>query len=72
MTPENNRTTGWIIFIAAMGMMATLLSGDIRSLKTWNEVFQPGFIADALAHFGTVVAAFIAGKIIPSNGDKNG
>lgn len=70
MTPDNKTTTGWVIFASALGMMATLLSNDIRALKTWNEVFQPGFIADALAHFGTVVAAFVAGKIIPSNGDR--
>lgn len=67
MTATN---TGWIIFVAALGMMATLLSADIRALKSWNEVFQPGFIADALAHFGTVIAAFVAGKIIPVKEEK--
>lgn len=62
---------GWIIFAAALGMMATLLSSDVRALHEWNEIFTPGFIANAMAHFGTVVAAFVAGKIMPNNGGKN-
>ena len=69
MTPKN---TGWTIFIAALGMMATLTAADIKDLKDWSEMFHPGFVASMLLHFGTVVAAFVAGKIIPSSGDKNG
>lgn len=57
---------GWLFFIAAMGMMLSLISIDIADIETWNEIFQPGFISRMFAHIGAVIAAFIGGKLIPS------
>ena len=61
-----NTHTGWIIFVAALGMMASLLAPEISALESWSVVVTPAFMGKALAHFGAVVAAFVAGKIIPS------
>lgn len=63
MTPK---VTGWIIGIAAMGMMCTLLAGDISSLNSWSDVMYPSFVAGVLTHIGTVVGAFIGGNLIPN------
>lgn len=62
-------TTGWMIFIAAMGMMAGLLSVDLVTLKTWHEVWTPEFIGGAMGHFAVVVTAFVGGKLIPQERD---
>lgn len=61
-----NKRKGWLIFIAAMGMMFTLISSDIAALNSWNDVTAPGFVASTLAHLGAVIAAFIGGKLIPA------
>ncbi len=62
-------TTGWLILIAALGMMMTLMAVDVSNLTTWNAIFTPAFIGSAMAHFGTVIAAFIGGKLIPNERD---
>ena len=62
-------TTGWILFIAALGMMAGLVGQDISEVKTWTSVTEPAFIGKELIHFATVVAAFIGGKLIPPERD---
>ena len=63
----NNTSKGWIVFIAAMGMMLTLNSVEIANLSTWHEVASPTFVGKMFAHVGTVIAAFIGGKLIPTN-----
>lgn len=62
----NNKNMGWIIAIAAMGMMCTLLAGDIGSLTKWSDATYPAFMAGVLTHIGTVVGAFIGGNLIPN------
>ena len=61
---------GWFLFIAAMGMMFTLGSVEVASLHSWNEATTPIFFGKFLAHIGTVIAAFIGGKLIPSSDAK--
>lgn len=58
--------TGWLVFAASLGMMASLIAPEISALESWGVVVTPAFMGKALAHFGAVVAAFVAGKIIPS------
>lgn len=67
----NQTSTGWILFIAAMGMMASLMSFDVATLKSWHDAFAPSFIALMLAHIGTVITAFVGGKLIPPDRDPN-
>lgn len=62
-----NHGKGWLLFIAAMGMMFTLESVEIANLQAWSDMFAPGFMGKAFAHIGTVIAAFIGGKLLPSS-----
>lgn len=63
MTPT---TKGWGLFLAALGIMAGLLGNDIMQMHDLGEVLSPAFIGSALIHLGTVIGAFMAGKIIPT------
>lgn len=60
-------TSGWIVFIVALGMMSGLLATDVGKLTQWNQALTPAFIAVVMAHFGVVITAFIGGKLIPEN-----
>lgn len=58
--------SGWLIAIAAMGMMLGLLAGDISSLNNWHEIFYPSFIAGVMTHISAVIAAFVGGNLVPN------
>ena len=58
---------GWIGFIACLGMMATLSYNDVAKLNNWDQATSPAFVAVIMAHFGVVISAFLAGKIMPAN-----
>jgi hypothetical protein len=60
------KSGGWLIFIAAMGMMLGLLAGDISSLNNWHEVFYPSFVAGIMTHISAVIAAFVGGNLVPN------
>ncbi len=62
-------TTGWIIFIAALGMMGGLVAVDIITLKDWNGISTPLFVGTALGHLSSVITAFVGGKLIPEARD---
>lgn len=58
--------TGWVVFVAALGMMAGLAAVDITGLHDWHEATTPAFIGTIVGHFGAVVTAFVGGKLLPS------
>lgn len=60
------KASGWLIFIAALGMMLGLLAGDVSSLNHWNEIFYPSFIAGVMTHISAVIAAFVGGNLVPN------
>jgi hypothetical protein len=60
------RQAGWVVFAAALGMMAGLMSVDVSNLHDWNEARSPSFVGTCLGHFGVVVAAFVGGKLLPT------
>lgn len=60
---------GYLVFLGALGMLFTLLSVEVSELMTWGEVVTPKFVAALMAHVGTVVAAFLGGRLIPT-GEK--
>lgn len=62
-----SQQTGWMLGLAALGMMAGLISMEIRELDSFSEMMTPRFIADTLAHIATVITAFIGGKLIPES-----
>lgn len=61
---------GYVIFVAALGMMASLLAPEVAGLPYWTAALQPAFVGKALAHFAVVSAAFAGGRIIPTSKDK--
>lgn len=63
------RTTGWLIFIGAIGMMAGMVAVDVTTLMAWSDALRPAFVGSTLGHFSAVIAAFVGGKIIPD--DRN-
>lgn len=65
MTPENQTTVGWIIFIAAIGMLFGMISVDIVGLKDWDGLKTPLFVGTAIGHVAAVITAFVGGKLIP-------
>ena len=58
---------GWVLFLAASGTMLGLLAIDIAKLTDWGQLYTPSFVANILGHFGTVIAAFVGGRIIPTS-----
>lgn len=67
----SQRTTGWVIFIAAVGMFCTLSAADMAKIATWHEVLSPSFVALQLAHLGVVIGAFVGGYLIPADRDPS-
>ena len=61
----NSATTGWVVFIAAVGMMLGLLSVDLTHLKGWSEATTPVFVGTAIGRLAAVIGAFVGGKLIP-------
>lgn len=65
----NQTSVGWVLFIASIGSMCTLLAVDIAKLGQWGDVWKPEFVGLFMAHVGTVITAFIGGKLIPPDRD---
>lgn len=61
----NQTTTGWVVFVAAFGMMLGMIAIDIASLMEWSQMQTPVFVGTTLGHLAAVIAAFVGGKIIP-------
>lgn len=65
----NKTTTGWTLFVAAVGMMFGLLAVDIIVLKDWAAATTPVFVGTTMGHIAAVIAAFVGGKLIPESRD---
>lgn len=57
---------GYLILVAAIGMMCSLLAGDVARLDHWRDALDPAFVAGVMTHLGAVSAAFVGGKLIPT------
>lgn len=62
----SSTTTGWMIFVAAVGMMFGLLAVDLATLSKWSDAQTPAFVGTFIGHIAAVIAAFVGGKLIPS------
>ncbi len=60
-------SAGWIIFVAAIGMMMSMIAVDIVGLKEWGQVYTPTFVGTAMGHVAATIAAFVGGKLIPED-----
>lgn len=63
-------TGGWILFIAALGMLFSLMGAELMALKP-GELYTTMFAGKMLLHISTVIAAFVGGKLIPSTVDRD-
>ena len=60
---------GWLLFVAAIGMMLGMLAVEVTKLMNWSEMTTPLFVGTTMGHLAATIAAFIGGKLIP-NGDE--
>lgn len=67
MSPKQ---TGYIVFLAALGVMATLIGNEVATFHTWGEAVTPAFIGQALMNIGSVIASFVGGRLIPTEADQ--
>lgn len=66
----SRHTTGWMIFVAAFGLICIDIGNEIRQLENFPQGMVSGeFIGETLIHIGTVIGAFVGGKLIPENRD---
>lgn len=65
-----NYGKGGVVGLAAIGMLMSLLAVEVKDLSTWSEVWTPGFISSVMIHAGTVIAAFVSGKLIEKSGSE--
>lgn len=63
----NQTTTGWFVFVAALGMMAGLMGTEVAQLPQWHDALTTAFVGKALGHLSVVITAFIGGKLIPTS-----
>ena len=66
----NQKTTGWVVFLAAVGMMFSLLAVDIVALNEFGEMRTPLFIGTLMGHIAAVITPFVGGRLIPEH--RNG
>lgn len=64
-------TQGWIVFVAAMGMVLGLLGAEVGQLTAWDSAMSPAFVGKSLIHVATVIAAFVGGRLIPTRGSDD-
>ena len=61
-----NKFAGYTLGLGAIAMMMGLMAVDVKSLKTWAEIFTPVFVGTMMAHLSAVIMAFLGGKLIPT------
>jgi hypothetical protein len=64
MPEQQQRTTGIVVIVAAVGMTFGLLGAEITSLEGWEAATTPSFVGKAFIHISTVIASAIGGNLI--------
>lgn len=62
----NKKTAGYLVLVTALGMSFGLIGNEIKNVKDWAELFSPGFVGTTFIHMGTVIGAYVGGRITPS------
>lgn len=62
----STNTAGWILFATALGSMLGLVGVDIAALESWAQMTTPVFVGTTLAKVGSIIVAFLGGKIMPT------
>lgn len=66
----STKHVGWMIGVAALGMMLGLIGKEVAELPSWGAVANPAFVGDMFMHASVVIAAFVGGKLIPTGDEK--
>lgn len=61
---------GWLVGIAATGMMLGLIGKEVAELPQLADALTPKFIGDTMVHLSLVIAAFVGGKLVPTEAAK--
>lgn len=61
----SNETKGYVILIAAVGMLAGLIGAELAAMQAWEPI-TPGLAGKLMMHVATVIAAFVSGKLMPA------
>lgn len=67
----NATNSGWIIFIASLGMMTGLMGNELSSLRSWEDAQTVVFVGKCLMHLSVVIGAFVGGRLIPTEREQN-
>ncbi len=59
-------STGWVVFLTAMGAMLAFMAVDVSTLTSWHDATTPAFVGSMLGHVGTMIGAFVGGRLIPT------
>lgn len=59
-------TKGYLVGLAALGVMLTQMAGEVGKIAAWDQITTPAFIAQSMLHLGTVIGAFVGGRLIPT------
>lgn len=71
MDNSTQATAGWIVFLAAMGMLFGLIAMDLIAIHDgWATVSTPRFVGAIFGHIAAVITAFVGGKLIPVERDS--
>lgn len=62
----NRKSGGFIILIAAVGMLSGLIGNEISSLQSLAQITTTAFIGKTLIHISVVIGAYISGQMIPT------
>ena len=64
--PSKPAVIGNIVFLAAFGTALGLIGNEVSALSSWRPVLEPAFVGKTLIHLGTVVGAYVGGRLIPT------
>lgn len=65
MTTMTRETTGRGLLVACLGMFLGLVAMDFN-VPTWGELLTPTFVGRLLFHAASVISAYYAGQVLPT------
>lgn len=63
------KATGYLVLIAAFGMLCVSSSSDIKQLTSWAAATTPAFVGTLIGHVGAVITAYLGGRMTPTHHD---
>ena len=64
----SQNASGWILLVAALGAVMGLVGHELSQVQTWTDASTTAFVGKAMGHVATVIASFVAGRLLPQVG----